>query len=626
VAALAILASATSATSASAAVDGSLTRYPYLTDSVQRSVTVNWATTTAGASGSVRYGPAGSCTARTASAAQSAIVVNGVAEYQWKATIPVSPDRAYCYRPRLGSTDLLGSDSSPVFTSQVAAGSTAPFSFVVFGDWGQAYENSANPDQQNVLARMAASGARFAVMTGDTGYPDGSQTNYGDLQQRGPDVSGVFAPWFWAVPGRSLPVFNVTGNHGFREAGTQLANWPEAHAASTSGGRYAVESYPSVNGSVPAGYPSFWYAFDAGNARFYVLTAAWADLNLGSGDAYANDAAAHWSPSRAEYKWLASDLASHPRALKFAFWHYPLYADTVGARSDTALQGGRGTLQGLLDANRVNVAFNGHAHGYERNRPDAAGMFSYVLGNGGAELGPVGPCSPFDLYALGSGGSHCGSAPGGLGDDHVFGFATVTVNGSQVTIAPTDELGRTYDVQTYANTSAGFVLVTPPAATGVVADRVATTAPARRAAGACASAAVKAGGPRRDRIAGTAGADLLRGMAGDDILRGGGGADCLYGMAGADRLYGGRGGDRLFGDDGADRLLGGRGDDRLSGGAGADGLSAGAGRNVILGGRGRDSIAARNGRRDVVRCGGGRDIARVDARDLLSGCERVRRS
>ena len=59
------------------------------------------------------------------------------AEYQWKATIPVSPDTQYCYRVKLGSVDLLGTDSSPKFTSQVDSGSSQQFSFAVFGDWAR---------------------------------------------------------------------------------------------------------------------------------------------------------------------------------------------------------------------------------------------------------------------------------------------------------------------------------------------------------------------------------------------------------------------------------------------------------------------------------------------------------
>ena len=475
VAALVLAALVTLPSPAVAATNGVLTRYPYLTDAVQSSVTVNWATDTTGTTGSLTWGPPGNCGANTVTASKTSITVIAKPEYQWKADIPVSPDAQYCYRVRLGSTDLLGGDASPAFTSQVAAGSTAPFSFAVFGDWGQAYAGGVNADQTNVLSQLAGSGARFAVMTGDTAYPGAGQKEYGDLQQLGVDQSTIFGPASWAVPGRSLPVFNVTGNHGFTNGSVQVTNWPEQHAASTSNGKYQMENYPAINGSTPKSYPSFWYAFDAGQSRFYVLTASWADANLGTGSVYQNDRDAHWTTSSAEYQWLKADLEAHPNALKFAFWHYPLYADSNSQPGDTYLRGGNGTLQGLLDQNNVAMAFNGHAHGYQRNAPDSAGLVSHVLGNGGAALGSVSGCSSTDLYAIGANGSHCGAAPAGLSNDHVYGFAKVTVNGRQVTVTPTDELGRTYDIKTYTfpTNEPDAVPPTPPTTVSATANSAA---------------------------------------------------------------------------------------------------------------------------------------------------------
>jgi hypothetical protein len=37
-------------------------------------------------------------------------------------------------------------------------------------------------------------------------------------------MSTVFGPTIWTVPGRSLPVYNVTGNHGSTAGGVQLLN------------------------------------------------------------------------------------------------------------------------------------------------------------------------------------------------------------------------------------------------------------------------------------------------------------------------------------------------------------------------------------------------------------------
>jgi hypothetical protein len=92
--------------------------------------------------------------------------------------------------------------------------------------------------------------------------------------------------------------------------------------------------------------------------------------------------------------------------------------------------------------------------------------------------------------------------------------------------------------------------------------------------------------------------------------------DSFTGSPEAERVRGGRGRDRLRGRGGADCLAGGRG---------ADAIAGGGGRDALTGGAGPDRLRARDGRRDLVRCGRGEDTATVDRRDLVSGCERVRR-
>ena len=131
-------------------------------------------------------------------------------------------------------------------------------------------------------------------------------------------------------------------------------------------------------------YASAWYAFDTGGVRFYVLQAAWDAGNLGEGTQYKNDYDTHWTPASPEYKWLAADLAAHASTqLKFAFFHYPLYSDQSSQTSNAFLQGA-GSLEGLLSRNGVDIAFNGHAHLYQRNlKPHAGSLVSYVSGGGG---------------------------------------------------------------------------------------------------------------------------------------------------------------------------------------------------------------------------------------------------
>ena len=104
----------------------------------------------------------------------------------------------------------------------------------------------------------------------------------------------------------------------------------------------------------------------------------------------------------------------------------------------------------------MKIAFNGHAHIYERNNASAPGMpITYVTGGGGALLEPIGPCHSYDAYGIGWSptklkGSACGAAQAPPAASNVFHFFKVTVSGTTVTVAPTDELGRTFDVQTYS--------------------------------------------------------------------------------------------------------------------------------------------------------------------------------
>jgi hypothetical protein len=462
--AAALLLPATATTPAAAAsLAPPLTRYPYLTDVVGSNATVNFGTDQSKISAVVKWGQAGaeSCTAHTTTATKTNLSVNGVGEYQWKAQLsPLLPDTAYCYRIYFGTSqiDLLGSDPAPQFVTQLPVGSAKPFSFAVLGDWGKTYA-SGNPDQANVMARIAASGARFAVGTGDTGYPAGSQKSYGDLEQTGLDTSAVFGPQYWTVVGKSIPMFNSEGNHA--PTTTFLTNWPSAVAAAASGGRYQMDSYCCVDGITTKSYGSTWYAFDQGNARFYILDATWDGANVGTASQYQVDYDVHWAPGAQhdEYTWLANDLAAHPGQLKFAVFHYPLHSDQSSQNSDSFLDG-PGHLEALLNQYHVAIAFNGHAHLYQRNTAPPGGVISYVTGGGGAALSKIGGagCAPTDAYGIGwspstGTGSKCGSAPKPASATQVFHFLLVTVNGSTVTVTPTDEMGRTFDTQTYTFSS-----------------------------------------------------------------------------------------------------------------------------------------------------------------------------
>jgi hypothetical protein len=473
-----------------------LKRYPYVSEVVGNSARVNWATDRSQSSGTATWGPVtnGSCTPSSqVTASEAAIVVGSTSEFQWTALLAFPGPGTYCYRIQLAGADLLGSNPSPQVKTAAPSGSA--FSFAVLGDWG-----AGTTDEANVLSRIAASPASFVVTAGDNVYNSGTETEYGDLTQ-----GNIFpAQYLPAIGG--LPIFASEGNHGFTTNLPYLQDFSALTAAQTSGGRFSQESYCCISTlSGPQTYPSAWYAFNWGSARFYVLDGAWAD----SQGAYQGDFLAHWNgpvsgcgPCGAELQWLQSDLAANAGTpIKFAFSHYPLYADNSGQGSDSYLDG-PSALEGLLANNNVDIVFNGHAHQYERNYPQIAGkpLVSYVTGTGGAPLGSISGCSAFDAYAIGSGSSCRAPQPGS--DANVFGYLLVTVNGGQVTVTPTDSTGRTFDVQTYTYS-------TPPTTSVLIPSNGATLSGTAATLDANASNAtsvefVLSGGSYSNQVIGTA--------------------------------------------------------------------------------------------------------------------------
>jgi chitodextrinase len=474
-----------------------LTRAPYLTDLTQASVRVSWATS-AQYTGVVQYGPPGNCQASSAIAAGggSPVTVGSVTEYQNSVTVSgLSAASSYCYRvTNTGASpvDLLGTNPSPQFTTLEPQAGTAPLTFDVLGDWGDTTNSgdnttgALNQNQAGVDAQIAASGAQFTVSAGDVAYPGGTQTEYGDLNQTGVNVSAVFGPSYWAVPGESIPYYAISGNHGLNS--TFITEWPESATAAASGGEYGMYPYPSIDGASAASYPTSYYAFSSGGVRFYMLDASWGDTNTGSATggtcgsscaAYQVDHDAHWAQNSLEYAWLQQDLAAHPGGLKLAFFHYPLYSSNATQVSDPYLDnlpGSTGSLEQLLQNNGVDLVFNGHAHIYQRNVAVPGGVTNYVTGGGGGSAEPVSKCGSTDAYALGwsyssSKGSACGSAAAPTSDSQVYNFLKVAVNGTTVTVTPVNAGGGIFDPQTY-NFAAD---TTPPSAPGNLAGAAGST-------------------------------------------------------------------------------------------------------------------------------------------------------
>jgi hypothetical protein len=440
---------------------------------------------------------------------------------EYQASVPVtglSAATTYCYTvystDNAGAVDLLPpSKQVQSFTTldPVNTSSTTPVTFDVIDDTGENYQDTCaattpgcvdnpfpggvNPDQASLYSQIGRSGADFLVSVGDIAYSGATQSTFGDLEQTGtePEVSNFFGPDYYPLSG-GIPIFAGSGDHG--QNINPLKIFPTRETAIDSSGTYAYDSYSGNVDGITASAPDDWYAFSTGNVRVYVIDGAWADgvsgrlgtttgslcgsvgaTALASCQAYQADADEHLQTTSPEYKWLAADLAAHPGGVKFAVFHFPLRSVNASQPSDPYLQNSSAnphastSLEKLLASNGVDIAFNGHAHTYQRivpnNYKQNDQMINYVTGGGGGVLEPVvgGTCSTLQatasIYALGwdagtNTGSACGAGvptPGSAAD--VYSFLKVTVSGSNVTVAPTDAAGQTFDVQTYSLPSSG---------------------------------------------------------------------------------------------------------------------------------------------------------------------------
>ena len=343
-------------------------------------------------------------------------MVGTTREHQWRASLDgLNPNTRYCYRIYGDGAGLLGHARAPRFRTQVKQGGTAPFSFAVLGDWGAVDASGQNPDQAAVLHQIAQSpravrrdhrrhrlSERLATQLR---RPRAARTGHlGRVRPRVLGTGGLF----------DRPVQRPGQPRPERDRPRELA---ASRAVTSSPGRYRMHRYCCVNHTAPGRYPSAWYAFDAGLARFYVLQAAWPNGNLGTGDMYRNDHDVHWRTSSAEMHWLRHDLRTHHRRVSFAFFHFPLYADSATEGSDPWLHGPR-HLEGRARKARRRRRLQRPCPYLRAQRAIGTGHAHQLRDRGGGgKLQPVSGCGPLDRYAIGwaysahTHGSACGSAP-----------------------------------------------------------------------------------------------------------------------------------------------------------------------------------------------------------------------
>jgi predicted phosphodiesterase len=262
-------------------------------------------------------------------------------------------DTTHCYRIYLPDEVSTGVYKTAENSFRTFREGDKPYlNFLAFGDSG-----SGSEEQLEISARMEAFDPDFVLHTGDvveSGLDSGADSEY-------------FTPYRNIISGH--PFFIALGNHDY---GKQYRKEYEK--------KFLKKNYIPFHTMPYTGLPPYFYFFENGNARFFVL-----DANFFYGIKWAQPL----GPASKQYKWLEHFLARTDKAWKFVALHEPLYS--TGAHGD--VPDVREALAPLLEKYKVDLVFQGHDHNYERTLPIKDGLVNqdegivYVtLGGGGSPL------------------------------------------------------------------------------------------------------------------------------------------------------------------------------------------------------------------------------------------------
>lgn len=280
-------------------------------------------------------------------------------------------------------------DRTYSFRLETARGPGSDFSFVVFGDSGD-----ATRAQTLVSREMEKLAPDLLVHTGDLIYPDGRRDRYAEK--------------FFSVYGRML---------------SRVSFWPSLGNHDVDD-HFQDDAYRAVfelpeNG--PAGLPpedNYW--FDYADARFVVVDSNVQEATLGDPIA----------------PWMEQALSASAPRWKFVVFHHPPFSSGKYGPTDRI----QSTLVPVFERTGVDVVFSGHDHMYERTHPlrggaivgGAEGVIYIVSGAGGAKL-------------------YKEKTPGKRPDwlvvlrNDVHSFSHIQIHGSQLHFRQIDKQGKVID-------------------------------------------------------------------------------------------------------------------------------------------------------------------------------------
>lgn len=276
--------------------------------------------------------------------------------FLWTATLTdLDPTTKYFYSVKTDG----GSSMVYSFTTGPQAGSSPPFTFLIFGDSQSG--DPLKPDYSVWHDTVAAAYAR---------NPDARfLINVGDLVETG----YYYMHWNnWFAAARDviacIPEMPVQGNH---------ETYVDADEKTTAKPEYLTSQF-RVFANGPEGLAGQTYSFDYGNAHVVVLDSQEDEEAKIAGSILGKQAA-----------WLADDLVHSTGTWKLVFFHKtPFY--NKAARANELLK----SIDSVCESHGVDLVFNGHDHGLARTYPirnnrlmsrPADRTVYYVTGRSGAK-------------------------------------------------------------------------------------------------------------------------------------------------------------------------------------------------------------------------------------------------
>ncbi|GMH57501.1 hypothetical protein TrST_g3955 [Triparma strigata] len=299
-----------------------------------------------------------------------------VSPYLWNCELPdLAADTEYSFA--FGATQPSPpSPPSPSYSFKTAPSATSspssslyPTKIAMVGDLGQ------TSDSASTVANIAKEEVDFIAHAGDMSYADCDHDRWDSWFDMVEDVSSN-TPWYVVGGNHEIEHSDVDGE--IFVAYENRFNMPKIKPAE-------MEPFTGETSCTPS---AFLGKYDWGNSFYKFAHGPSTFLMLNS---YTDSA-----PGSPQYAWVESTLAGIDREATpwvFALFHSPFYnsfSDHQGEEQQILM---KSSMEDLFIKYRVNAAFSGHVHGYERTNNvahealDPAGPMYVIIGDGGNREG-----------------------------------------------------------------------------------------------------------------------------------------------------------------------------------------------------------------------------------------------